>query len=242
MDTQTTTGATWRRLLRLAAVADVVVMIVVGLILRDLEALALAGIVLFGVVMLRFRTGLAGIVILAVVLVDTVVFMAPAALSNIANSEDLQDVAIPASLTVISLAGAVAAFLAGFRTRARSSRIAGLIPQAAVGVFVIALVAGVAQGRGEAENAPQAGDVVVDIAGLSFEPARLEVEPGTVSIAVRNPDLFWHTFTIDELGVDVRTPVGAVRRASFEAAEGTYEFVCTPHALAGMKGTLIVRR
>ena len=62
-----------------------------------------------------------------------------------------------------------------------------------------------------------------------------------MTVAVRNRDLFWHTFTIDTLGVDITAPVG-VRSASFEAEPGTYEFYCRipGHATLGMRGTLTV--
>jgi plastocyanin len=63
-----------------------------------------------------------------------------------------------------------------------------------------------------------------------------------VTVAVRNRDLFWHTFTIDRLGVDVRAPVGSLRTASFEAEPGTYSYYCRipGHAALGMRGTLTV--
>src|SRR5918999_746970 len=67
---------------------------------------------------------------------------------------------------------------------------------------------------------------------------------GAVAAAVqlRDPDLFWHTFTIDALGVEVRSPVGRLRTATFEARPGRYAFYCAipGHASLGMRGTLTV--
>ena len=62
-------------------------------------------------------------------------------------------------------------------------------------------------------------------------------------MAVRNRDLFWHTFTIDALGVDVTAPVGRLRSVTFEARPGTYSYYCRipGHATLGMRGTITVR-
>ena len=48
-----------------------------------------------------------------------------------------------------------------------------------------------------------------------------------------------HTFTIDELGVDLSIPPESGQRVSFTAAPGTYRFYCRPHA-PGMEGVLVV--
>jgi hypothetical protein len=50
---------------------------------------------------------------------------------------------------------------------------------------------------------------------------------GTLSniiFSLANHDLFWHNFTIDELGVDLIVPVGSEREAGFSAPPGTYTF------------------
>lgn len=240
--TRAATGVSWRRILRWAAIADLGVMAVVGLVLRDPEALAFAALVLAGIFLLRWRTGLAGTLMLGVALLDTLLWMAPAAWSNIAHRDDVVAVMVPASLATISLAGAVAAFASARRSSSSSpSRVAALVPQAAVAVFVVALAAGIVQARGTEPQAVQAGDVVIEMANAAFVPGRLEVQAGTVALAARNTDLFWHTLTIDALEVDLRTPVGATRRATVTLEPGTYTFYCIPHRLAGMEGTLVVR-
>jgi plastocyanin len=74
-------------------------------------------------------------------------------------------------------------------------------------------------------------------------PTTLEARAGEVTVALRNRDLFWHTFTVDALGVDVRSPVGRLRTATFEARAGRYSYYCAipGHAALGMRGTLTVR-
>jgi plastocyanin len=92
------------------------------------------------------------------------------------------------------------------------------------------------------EVAPQ-GALEVQTVNVAFVPRTLEATGGKVTVAVRNRDLFWHTFTIGRLGVDIKAPVGRLRSATFEARPGTYSFYCRlpTHAALGMRGTLTVR-
>jgi uncharacterized cupredoxin-like copper-binding protein len=238
---QTVHAWTWRRLLRWAAITDLVVMAVVGLIFRDKEALVFAGIIGVAILLLRFRSGIAGAIVLAVVLLDAAVFMLPAFASNAAHKESLASILIPASLGVISIAGAVAAF-ASMRRSSSGGRLAGLVVQIALATFVLAVIAALVQQRGEATAAPQAGDVRVDINNVAYAPERLTTAAGWVTFAIHNEDLFWHTFTIDALHLNVDTPIGARRRITVVAIAGTYQFYCRVpgHKAAGMKGTLTV--
>jgi len=91
---------TWRRLLRWAGLADLVVMGFAGLIARDKEALVFAGIIGVAILLLRFRSGLAGAIVLAILCADAAVFMLPAFASNAAHRENLAAILIPASLGV----------------------------------------------------------------------------------------------------------------------------------------------
>jgi len=62
-------------------------------------------------------------------------------------------------------------------------------------------------------------------------------------VNVDNRDVWWHTFTIDALHVDVQVPSSGKRNVTFNAAPGTYTFYCAVpgHAALGMKGTLTVK-
>jgi plastocyanin len=77
----------------------------------------------------------------------------------------------------------------------------------------------------------------------AFSTTSLEAHPGPVTVSLANHDLFWHTFTIESLDVNVDVPVGGTRSVTFTAAPGTYTFTCAipGHAAAGMRGTLVVR-
>ena len=93
----------------------------------------------------------------------------------------------------------------------------------------------------KAPVAPE-GAAELQTVNVAFVPKSFEVSSGKVTVAIRNRDLFWHTFTIDALKVDVRAPVGRLRTATFEAKPGTYTYYCRipGHATLGMRGTLRV--
>ena len=76
----------------------------------------------------------------------------------------------------------------------------------------------------------------------AFLQKTLTAQGGSISVAVANHDLFWHTFTIDALHVNVDVPIGANRRVTFNAPPGRYEFYCRVpgHRAAGMHGILTV--
>jgi uncharacterized cupredoxin-like copper-binding protein len=111
----------------------------------------------------------------------------------------------------------------------------------AAALTLVAVVGAVVR-SGEAVVA-EPGDVRVTSAQVRFQPDRLAASAGRVGVFVENEDLFWHTFTIAELDVDLRVPVGAERRLTFDAAPGSYRFICAipGHEQAGMDGTLNVR-
>ena len=237
-------GLSWHHILRVAALADLVVIAVVGLAFRDNEALAFAGVILVGLFFLRIRSGLAGVVMLGVLLLDAAVFMLPAAASNAAHRGSVRGVLIPISLAVISLAGVAAAVGSLFRHSKpqKESRAAPIVGQVAVAVLILAIIAGVAAQRSAKLIVALPGDLRVTMRNTAFEQTSLRATAGPVGVAVSNHDLFWHTFTIDSLHVNVDVPTGGLRRVSFTAAPGTYEFYCRVpgHRAAGMKGTLIV--
>jgi plastocyanin len=92
--------------------------------------------------------------------------------------------------------------------------------------------------------APQAppGALLVEARNIAFVPTALDARGRKVTVALRNRDLFWHTFAIDAVGLDLRVPVGRLRSASFDARPGTYRFYCSipGHARLGMRGILTV--
>jgi plastocyanin len=233
----------WRRLAVVAALANAVVLLFSGLTRGDREALGFALVMLVGVALLRVGRGLLGLLVLAALFVNIMFWMFPAANGNATYRVGLVDLLIPGSLVAFSLAGFVgaAAALVHLRDPAAGRGAAGPTGVLAV-VFIVASLGLVwAMTDAERQVVPE-GAIEVETTNVAFVPASLRAAGGEVTVAVRNRDLFWHTFTIDALGVDVRAPVGQVRTATFEAEPGTYSYYCRipGHATLGMRGTLTV--
>ena len=109
-------------------------------------------------------------------------------------------------------------------------------------VLVLALMTGVAVARGSDQQAQHPGDIVLRMHNTAFSTRSITAHGGTVSLYVVNDDLFWHTVTIDSLGIDLKVPVGGHRRIAVSAPPGAYTFYCRipGHAQAGMKGTITI--
>ena len=99
------------------------------------------------------------------------------------------------------------------------------------------------------ENAPApaaggASDAVTIVSGdIFFDPEEITIPAETdVTFTLPNEGVAMHTFTIEELGIDVDLDPGATEEIVVNAPAGEYEYVCTipGHAAAGMIGTLIV--
>ncbi len=78
---------------------------------------------------------------------------------------------------------------------------------------------------------------------MAFSSEELVANTGEITVHLDNHDLWWHTFTIDELGIDLQAPMGANPQITFNAPPGTYRFYCDipGHVSVGMQGTLIVK-
>jgi plastocyanin len=235
---------TWGLLLRVGGAKTGLLLIAVGIALRDKEAVVIGAGMLAGVALVSFRSGLLGRLVLLGLSIDVLAWMATAAIANVADGEDVVAVAVPLALTMGAATTAVAALCDLLRARGRSvggHRTVVAVAALAVAVFVVGL--GVAQlGGFGSPTRLQAGDVRLAMKDAKFGRDRITVPAGQVSIVVENDDLFWHTFTIDTLHVDSRVPVKARRRATFTVAPGTYTYYCAipGHRAIGMEGTLTV--
>jgi plastocyanin len=95
----------------------------------------------------------------------------------------------------------------------------------------------------EAPETQRRGVVAIESRNAAFSTTSLAAPAGQVTVVLTNSDLFRHTFTIDELDVNVEAPLGGTREETFAAPPGTYRFYCRvpAHAAAGMEGTLTIR-
>jgi plastocyanin len=235
---------TWRRLAVFAAVGLLVLSAAQGIVRGDREALALAVFIGLGLILLRRGTGVVGAGFLIVVLGDFLVWTMPAAMTNLRHGEEPEDVILPALLAVLSLSGLVASWVVIARRhqpQAGGPTVA-LIPIGAIVVVVMLLGFSFAYPEVPATR-PRGAVVAIESRNAAFSATSLTAPAGQVTVVLTNQDLFWHTFTIDELHVDLEAPLGGTREITFEAQAGAYRFYCRvpAHAAAGMRGTLTVR-
>jgi plastocyanin len=233
----------WRRLAVAAALADAVVLLGYGLARVDREALGFAVVMLVGLGLLRVGRGLLGLLVLTALFVNIQFWMFPAANGNATYRVGLVDLLIPGSLVAFSLAGLIGTVAAIVHLRDPAAGRGAAAPTGILAaVFVLASLGLVwAMTGAEAPKVP-AGAVEVQTVNITYVPRSLRAPAGKLTVAVHNRDLFWHTFTIDALKVDVRAPVGGLRSATFQVKPGTYSYYCRipGHATLGMRGTLTV--
>ena len=75
-----------------------------------------------------------------------------------------------------------------------------------------------------------------------FAPNELTFSVGEVVIFRLSAETEFHTFTVDELGIDVALDVGAPETLTFKFDQpGTFRLICVPHELQGMVGTITVQ-
>ena len=219
---------------RIAALGAAAILFVTGAAIRDVEAIAIAVGLLVGVgLTFLWGGGIVGRIVLGLLFADIVFWMAPAAWSNWSHGGSASNLLIPVALVVCSLAGL--ASLVGAPSRAVA--VAGAVVLVA-GLVVLPAISD------DADDIPAESPSVLKVksSGVDFLPSKLNATGAELTVVFHNKDLFWHTFTIDALDLNVRAPLGGTRVARFTASPGTYEFYCAipGHEAAGMKGTLVV--
>ena len=75
-----------------------------------------------------------------------------------------------------------------------------------------------------------------------FDPARLTFNVGQEVTFAVSSETEYHTFTVDELDLDVEMDPGETKIFTFTFSEaGTYELICIPHETLGMVGEIVVQ-
>lgn len=94
------------------------------------------------------------------------------------------------------------------------------------GVFALGSVVSMAAVSGVESVASQPGDVEVVASDVEFDRERIVVPAGETGFWLDNRDGIRHTFTIEEMGLEIDTPGLSAARADFDLAAGEYTVIC----------------
>lgn len=85
-------------------------------------------------------------------------------------------------------------------------------------------------------------ELLLGVSDLTYSSRSLRAQAGEIHLAFANTDAVPHTFTIEDLDVEVEAGGGEAARLTFTAEPGTYDFICTipGHDTASMRGVLVV--
>ena len=225
----------WFRLMAGSGLAMAAVMAGGAFAPFDREALGYTLLVLAAVALSWWRPKAGSFGLLAL-FGNALAWMVPAVLGNLEQSHSMSATLVPGVIAVAAAAGAVGAV---GTLRGKDGRwgppVVALVGLLALGPLV--LVAGTSR----TDPVPPA-DVEMQTRDMAFLPSEVDVRAGRLTVRVRNEDLFWHTFTVPELDLDVTIPARGERTDTFQAPPGSYEFVCAipGHTQLGMRGTLEV--
>lgn len=230
-------GGGWVGLLKWSAIASIVVLVLINVFAGIIPPLIVFALLLLGGVIWLRRSTKGPAILLLVSLTVMTIMSAPFIFPTLA---------VPASagdfiLNVASLLAALVGIFAAIRVlrRAKDSELPRKLGLGAIALFVVAAIFSVVASAGYEEAIAQQGDIELATEDIEFSDTTLEAAGGEVSVFVDNADGTLHTFTIDELDVDLAIPASKAARVTFQAEPGTYEFYCVPHK-EDMEGTLTV--
>jgi plastocyanin len=228
-----TTGAeggwTWKRLLTVASAATVVGLVILFVLAGIIPPLLIFAVLLIvGVVLLRAKEKPAAI-LLGVIHLAMFALSLPFTIASLMVPASAIDFSLTLFIAILNLVGLAAAIN---MVRGRGDVVSSAPRTVATTAMVVILI-GVALAVYSSvtyDNAvAQEGDIRLVTQDTDFSDSSLEVDEGTVGVFVDNKDGTTHTFTIEELDVDLEVPGGKTARVSFEAEQGSYEFICVPH-------------
>ena len=230
--------ASWLRFARNVAIVMVVWAVLVHLTARIL----IPPVLIIGLVFLAFVPFLRGerrwvAIGFAAFALLAVVGNIPGLVDELSNPESA-----PAFvLTLLSFLGAVLAVVSGTAAFfAWSPEPARMIAIGATGVFVVGAVISVAMFATTDSDAALASDVEVVAEKVLWEPEAVVMTAGASGVWVDNKDGIRHTFTIEELGIDLEIPALKAKRVDIAGAPGTYEITCEVPGHENMTGTLTI--
>ena len=132
---------------------------------------------------------------------------------------------------IIAIVGSIAGMVANRRGHLVAGREGG--ERRAIGIVVavvgvLAVVSAVLSVSSRSNVTTTDAAAQVEMKNFEFDQASYSA-PGGASVGVRNEDPFAHTFTIDELGIDIHLGPGDGVVVDLPAQAGTYVLYCTLH-------------
>ena len=233
-------GWTWKRLLTVATATAVVGLLILFVLAGIIPPMVVFAVLfLVGIVLLRTKEKPAAILLLIVHLAMFVLSL-PFTIPSLMVPASAIDFSLTLFLSILNLVGIVAAIAV---LRGQGDVVSGAartVGSVALVVILVGVALAVYSSVTYDNAAAQEGDIRLVTEDTDFSDTSLEVDEGTVGVFVDNKDGTTHTFTIEELDVDLDIPAGKTARVSFEAEQGSYEFICVPHE-EDMAGNLSVQ-
>ena len=222
-------GWTWKRLLTVATVAAVLGLVILFVLAGIIPPLAVFAVLLVvGVVLLRNKTKPAAILLLVIHLAMFAMSL-PFTIPSLMVPASAIDFSLTLFLAILNLVG-IAAAIAVLRGQGDVvSSAARTVASVALVVILIGVALSVYSSVTYDNAVAQEGDIRLVTQDTDFSDTSIEADEGTVGVFVDNKDGTTHTFTIEELDVDLEIPGGKTARVTFEAEQGSYDFICVPH-------------
>ena len=227
----------WLKLLRWSTIAGIVVIALITVFAGPIPPLLVFAAVWIGALVWLGRATKGPAILLLVTFVAHLALSAPFVIPTLSVPASAGDFVLNVAGLLAAIVGIVAAIaLIRGREEAPAARSLGM---AAAGVFVVATAFSVFAAVSYDNAERQEGDLELVTKDVKFEQTSLQAESGQVSVFVENEDATLHTFTIEELDVDLDIPASKSARVTFDAEPGDYEFFCEPHK-EDMQGVLTV--
>ena len=212
-------GVGWHALMVWGAIVLAVVLLVSMVFIGFIPPLVIAAVLFVIGALVARRKPKVGAIVLAVFSVLFLALNAPFIAPGLAVPASTADFLLTVLFLVINLTVLIAAIAVIRRPTVGASPGAGLLARVALGLLVVALaVAVVARATYDAPSV-QAGDVRLVTEDFDFSKTSLPVETGEVSVFVENRDPTLHTFTVEELDVDLQVPANSSGRVAFDAPD-----------------------
>ena len=135
-----------------------------------------------------------------------------------------------ALIAIVASIGAIVARRRGHGTATSEGGERRAITAVVAVVGVLAALSAVLTVVGRSTVDTPDGATTVSLGNFEYDRSEYEL-PGGSQVVVRNDDPFLHTFTVDELGIDVELGPNGSALVDIPSDSGTYVLYCRPHTM-----------